>query len=96
MVKTVTSEEGGETEVGEAEGNGEGELDHLGTRGGGVGEDEVEGDGDKNVQEEEGPGDNCVLSVKLVDTYPSEAGPEAPELVASTGEAMCVRHPARQ
>ncbi|RWW87246.1 hypothetical protein BHE74_00003940 [Ensete ventricosum] len=74
-------------EGGEAEDEGEGEPDHhvVGMMGEGVEENEVGGDGNENAQEEEGLGDHYVSSVGLVDAYPPEAGPESPELVASTG-----------
>ncbi|RWW11665.1 hypothetical protein GW17_00024711 [Ensete ventricosum] len=74
-------------EGGEAEDEGEGEPDHhvVGMMGEGVEENEVGGDGNENAQEEEGLGDHYVSSVGLVDAHPPEAGPESPELVASTG-----------
>ncbi|RRT83367.1 hypothetical protein B296_00000634 [Ensete ventricosum] len=91
-VEAVAADEGGEAEVGEAEGRGEKELDHhiIGMMGGGVGENEVGGEGDENAQEEEGPGDHDVPSIGLVYTHPPEAGPKALELVASVGEVACV------
>ncbi|RWV82185.1 hypothetical protein BHE74_00038881 [Ensete ventricosum] len=64
--------------------------------GGGVGEDEVRGDGDENAQEEERPEDYCMPNIGLVNAHPPKVGPEAPELFASTGEATCIRCPARQ
>ncbi|RWW72999.1 hypothetical protein BHE74_00019156 [Ensete ventricosum] len=94
----MQKDEGGEEAVGEAGGGGEEELYYhvVSIMGGGVGEDEVGGDGDENVKEKEGPEDYYVPSVRLVDTHPSEAGPEAPEIVASAGEAVCVHHARQQ
>ncbi|RWW66679.1 hypothetical protein BHE74_00025958 [Ensete ventricosum] len=92
-------DEGREVDIGEAEGRGKEELDHhiVGATGGGAREDEVGGDGDGNAQEEEeGLGDHCVSIIGQIDTHLPEAGPEAPELVVSVGEAICVRIPARQ
>ncbi|RWW03597.1 hypothetical protein GW17_00033236 [Ensete ventricosum] len=87
-----------EIEVGEAEDEGEGELNHhvIGTIGGSVGENKVGGGGDKNTMEKDGLGDHCMSSVVLVDAHPPEVGPKAPELVTSTGEAVCIRHSTRQ
>ncbi|RWV97163.1 hypothetical protein GW17_00040069 [Ensete ventricosum] len=48
-------------------------------------------DGDEDThEEEEGSRDHCVPSIELVNVHPPEARPEAPELVVSTGEAMCM------
>ncbi|RRT54788.1 hypothetical protein B296_00048910 [Ensete ventricosum] len=91
--KVVAADEGGETKVGEAEGEGKGELDHhvIGTVGGGAREDEVGDSGDEDSQEEEErPKDHYVPRVRLVDTHPPEIGLEAFELVVSVGEAACV------
>ncbi|RZR77171.1 hypothetical protein BHM03_00002181 [Ensete ventricosum] len=91
--KVVAADEGGETKVGEAEGEGTGELDHhvIGTVGGGAREDEVGDSGDEDSQEEEErPKDHYVLRVRLVDAHPPEIGMEAFELVVSVGEAACV------
>ncbi|RRT67517.1 hypothetical protein B296_00006863 [Ensete ventricosum] len=62
-----------------------------------AGKDKVGGVDDKDAQEEEeGPGDHYMPSVRLVDTHPPKVGSEAPELIVSTGEAACVRRSARQ
>ncbi|RWW30615.1 hypothetical protein BHE74_00015813 [Ensete ventricosum] len=74
-------DEGEETEIGEAGGESEGQLDHhvIGAVSGGAGEDEVGGNRDKDAQEEEkARRDHCMSSVGLVDAHPPEAGPEAP------------------
>ncbi|RWV92336.1 hypothetical protein GW17_00045301 [Ensete ventricosum] len=92
-MEAVATDEGGEAEVGEVGGRGEGELDHhvVGTIGGGAGEDEVGGGGD-----EEGPKDHYMHSFRFVDAHPLEAGPEALELIVNVGEAACVRCPTWQ
>ncbi|RWW15935.1 hypothetical protein GW17_00020203 [Ensete ventricosum] len=59
---------------------------------GGTGEDEVGGNGDEDAQEEEeGPGDHYVLSIRLVKAHPSEAESEAPELVINAGIRLLAR-----
>ena len=66
------TDEGGEVEVGELRGIGEGELDHhvIEAMGGSTREDNVGGGEDEDAQEkEEGPGDHCMSSVKLVDAH---------------------------
>ncbi|RWW13832.1 hypothetical protein GW17_00022434 [Ensete ventricosum] len=91
------TDEGGEVKVRKIRSRGERELDHhvVGMMGGGIGEDEVRGGGDKNVQEEKRLGDHCLPSIGLV-AYLPEAELEAPELIASPREATCVLCPARQ
>ncbi|RWW01432.1 hypothetical protein GW17_00035527 [Ensete ventricosum] len=91
-MEAVAIDEGEETKVGEVGGRGERELDHyiIRTMGGSIRENEVEGCGDENDKEEEGPGDYCVSSVGVVDAHPPEAGLEAPKLNTSTGEATCI------
>ncbi|RZR92058.1 hypothetical protein BHM03_00020288 [Ensete ventricosum] len=61
-------------EIGEAEDGGEGELNHhiIGVVGGGAIEDKVGDGGDEYIEEENGPKDHYVSSVKLVDAYPSK------------------------
>ena len=54
----------------------------VGAMGEGTKEDEVRGDRDEDAQEDkDGPGDQCVPNVELVDAYPLEVGPEALELI---------------
>ncbi|RZS06066.1 hypothetical protein BHM03_00036663 [Ensete ventricosum] len=50
----------------------------------------------KTAQKEEGSRDHCVPNVELIDGHPPKVGLETPELIASAGEAACVRCPTRQ
>ncbi|RZR91800.1 hypothetical protein BHM03_00019990, partial [Ensete ventricosum] len=97
--KVIATNEDEKTKIREVKSESEGELDHhiIGAVGGGTGEDEVRGGGDKYVQEEEeGLRDHCVSSIRLVDAYPPEIRPEALELVVSVGKVACVRRLTKQ
>ena len=51
----------------------------------------MEGGRDEDTQEEEeGLGDHCMHSVGLVNAHPPEGRSEAPKLIVSAGEAICV------
>ncbi|RWW43896.1 hypothetical protein BHE74_00050389 [Ensete ventricosum] len=98
VVEIVATDECEETDVGEAGGEGEGELDHhvVGPMGGSARADKVGGGGDKGAEEEEeGSRDHYMLSIGLVDTHPPKVGPEAPKLIVSAGEVACMRHPTK-
>ncbi|RRT34241.1 hypothetical protein B296_00057680 [Ensete ventricosum] len=88
-------DENEETEVGEAESGGEGELDHyiIGTMGEGTRKDKV---GRLRCPRKRWTKDNCLSSVELVEAHPHEARLEPHELVVSAEEITCVRRPVRQ
>ncbi|RZS11173.1 hypothetical protein BHM03_00042489 [Ensete ventricosum] len=97
-MKVVTMDEGGEIEVGEAGGEGEGELDYhvIDVIGVDIRDDEVRGGGDEDIQDDEDERDHYMPSIRLVDTNLLEAESEALELTVSVMEATCVRLSTRQ
>ncbi|RRT59301.1 hypothetical protein B296_00014123 [Ensete ventricosum] len=84
-MEALTTDEGGEIEIGEVRGRGKGDLDYyiIST----MSEDEMRGNEDENTQEEEeGPSDHCMRNVRLIYVNPLEAGLKAHELVITMRE----------
>lgn len=92
--EAIPADEGGKADEGKGGGRGEGELDRhvVGAAARETVEDEVGRGGHEDAeQEEDGPGNNGVACVGLVDAHPTKAGAERPELVVGPGEAAEVR-----
>ncbi|RWV79486.1 hypothetical protein GW17_00059371 [Ensete ventricosum] len=91
-MEIVATDENREAEVGDAGGEGERESYYhiVSTIGGGIKEDEVEDNKDKNTKEDDGSGDHYVLSVRLIDAHPPETRLGALKLVVSMGETTCL------